>query len=289
MKFENYGTPDHLESCSTWGNLCGKPRGCPDQQKKSSRHLLSSANYLLPRLSIILAFIARCSNTRPFSTIAPPSYKVVLGTRHICSDTMFITRAASRSTPRLALRANYNTLSGLRHRLQPALRPIACTTQSVTSYQKAGFRTSLTKLDVTSQHLSTKLEKEIEFEKDSSDRRTDSDENVRTFCKQNSFWEIEDKSGEPEIVLRRKYEDESIVVVFSIADLETPSPYIDDEVDDALTDNDGEPETMGSQSGGANSKGAINQGGKPDGNFAVAPQDSAAPGDREGLSDEEVC
>jgi hypothetical protein len=43
------------------------------------------------------------------------------------------------------------------------------------------------------------------------------------------------------------------------------------------------------QSGGAHTKGAINQGNnRSDGNFKVAPEDSIAPADREGLRDEEV-
>ncbi len=43
---------------------------------------------------------------------------------------------------------------------------------------------------------------------------------------------------------------------------------------------------MAVQSGGANTKGAINKGGKADGNFKVAPEDSVAPADREELSDD---
>ena len=42
------------------------------------------------------------------------------------------------------------------------------------------------------------------------------------------------------------------------------------------------------QSGGANTKGAINQGNSADGNFKIAPEDNVAPADREGLRDEEV-
>ena len=40
------------------------------------------------------------------------------------------------------------------------------------------------------------------------------------------------------------------------------------------------------QSGGASTKGAINQGNKSDGNFRVAPEDRVAPADREELDDE---
>lgn len=51
----------------------------------------------------------------------------------------------------------------------------------------------------------------------------------------------------------------------------------DAEVDDVISDG---------QSGGANSKGSINQGSKSDGNIRVAPEDRIAPADREELDDE---
>ena len=41
------------------------------------------------------------------------------------------------------------------------------------------------------------------------------------------------------------------------------------------------------QSGGANTKGAINQGKSQDGNFKVAPEDRVAPADRQELADDE--
>lgn len=55
------------------------------------------------------------------------------------------------------------------------------------------------------------------------------------------------------------------------------SAMYDGEVDDIVGDG---------QSGGANTKGAINQGNTRDGNIRVAPEDRVAPADREELNDE---
>jgi complement component 1 Q subcomponent-binding protein len=55
------------------------------------------------------------------------------------------------------------------------------------------------------------------------------------------------------------------------------TPEYDSEVDDAISEG---------QSGGANTKGAINQGATRDGNIRVAPEDRIAPADREELDDE---
>ena len=58
-----------------------------------------------------------------------------------------------------------------------------------------------------------------------------------------------------------------------------------DEADEAFADEDDIEET---QSGGANTKGAVNQGRTSGGNIKVAPEDSLAPADREEPSNEEV-
>ena len=61
----------------------------------------------------------------------------------------------------------------------------------------------------------------------------------------------------------------------------------EDEADEALMDEDDEMGTA--QSGGANTKGAVNQGRTSAGNIKVAPEDSVAPADREELRNDEVC
>ena len=60
----------------------------------------------------------------------------------------------------------------------------------------------------------------------------------------------------------------------------------EDESDEAYVDEDEDIESA--QSGGATTKGAINQGRTSAGNMKVAPEDSLAPADREELRDEQV-
>jgi complement component 1 Q subcomponent-binding protein len=60
----------------------------------------------------------------------------------------------------------------------------------------------------------------------------------------------------------------------------------EEEADDAFADEEEDIETA--QSGGANTKGAVNQGRTSGGNIKVAPEDSIAPADREELRNEEV-
>lgn len=88
----------------------------------------------------------------------------------------------------------------------------------------------------------------------------------------------------------------SIKITFTIADLanmntedadaRTPG---DEEGDEALYDDDGSSpsDIMGGRSGGANTKGAVNQGRTRDGNVKVAPEDSISPADRPELESEE--
>ena len=75
-------------------------------------------------------------------------------------------------------------------------------------------------------------------------------------------------------------------MTFSIADFGAQSE--DEDPDRALFDEDdgGAPVEDG-QSGGANTKGSINQGRQGDGNVRVAPEDQVAPADRPELSEEQ--
>ena len=61
----------------------------------------------------------------------------------------------------------------------------------------------------------------------------------------------------------------------------------DEEADEAFMDDEEETVETG-QSGGANTKGAINQGRTGAGNIKIAPEDSIAPGDHEELRNNEV-
>lgn len=95
-------------------------------------------------------------------------------------------------------------------------------------------------------------------------------------------WDLTDNEGEQFVTFTRKYEDETVSVRFSIADF--PAPYSEEDADEALLDE----EDFDAQSGGANTKGAVNQGRTSGGNVKIAPEDSVAPADRDELRDSEV-
>ena len=80
----------------------------------------------------------------------------------------------------------------------------------------------------------------------------------------------------------------SIRVSFSIADLNAMDQDADEYGDDkALYDEDPTDAPESAQSGGANTKGAINAGRTKGGNINIAPEDRIAPADREELMDDE--
>ena len=93
--------------------------------------------------------------------------------------------------------------------------------------------------------------------------------------------QVEDKAGNQEVVLTRTFNDEKIRITFTTADLNNNVPGEDMAEDAAFDDAD-----MDVQSGGANTKGAINQGKTQDGNVRVAPEDRIAPADREELEED---
>lgn len=92
--------------------------------------------------------------------------------------------------------------------------------------------------------------------------------------------------------MTRTYGDEHIKITFSIDDLnnvdEDTDPMQDDgAMGDELDDPSDMPESA--QSGGANTKGAVNRGNTRGGNIKVAPEDSIAPADRPELVDDEAA
>lgn len=199
---------------------------------------------------------------------------------------MFSLRAFSRALPRVASRsANYSTRSAFRPPIHSSLRQATTLRRPVTS-RLAAFSTSASRYDTASQELSAKLANEISLEAENAERKTDSDSNVEAFLSSNS-WEVIDNAGEQDVILKRSYDDETILVSFSIADFNTPGVY-DGEDDAAYSDEMEDPEDTSAQSGGGNTKGAVNQGRTSGGNFKVAPEDSVAPADREELANEEV-
>lgn len=111
--------------------------------------------------------------------------------------------------------------------------------------------------------------------------------NISDYLDSSSF-EIHDIPGQEEVVLTRKFGDESIRVSFSIADLNAMDQDPDDYPDKALYDEEDPTDLPESaQSGGANTKGNISQGRTKGGNINIAPEDRIAPADREELMDDE--
>jgi len=193
---------------------------------------------------------------------------------------MLSLRAVARAAPRSAAQfASTSSCSTLRPALQTALRSSRIATR-IPRY----FSISHSRFDDASQELAAKLSDEMRLESEEDSSPADSDSNIKHFLDQNSQWTIEDNTGEQEVQLKRKYDDEEITVSFSIADFN--SPMMDGEdPDEAMMDDEEDIQTA--QSGGANTKGAVNQGRTSGGNIKVAPEDSVAPGDREDMRDAE--
>lgn len=194
---------------------------------------------------------------------------------------MYSLRAFARVAPRASSRiASYTSRSAVRPTFQTAIRTTA--PRAIT----AAFSTSRPTFDASAQELAAKLTSELQLESENAETsQTASDSNVKNFLDQ-SDWQLHDVEGEQIVKLSRKYEDELVEVRFTIADFNTPYGEQED-ADEALMD---EEEELGdAQSGGANTKGAINQGRTAGGNFKVAPEDNVAPGDREEMRDQEVC
>lgn len=187
---------------------------------------------------------------------------------------MFSLRAAARAAPRTASRiasrpATFRPAFGLSTRIAQQTPRIAA------------FSTSRWHSDEHSQHLAAKLDSEIKIETEESASQATSDTNVEHFLAENPDWTIEDTPGEQDVFLKRKYEDETVTVRFSITDFNQEMEGEDD-MDSAM----GDEEDMDMQSHGGNTKGAINQGQTANRNFKVAPEDSIAPADREEMQDE---
>lgn len=187
---------------------------------------------------------------------------------------MLSIRAAARAAPRTASRFASRTSS-----IKPAFNIISRTTQQAP--RVAAFSTSRWRLDENAQHLAVKLDSEIKIETEESASQATSDTHVESFLAENPGWTIEDTPGDQDVFLKRKFEDETVTVHFSIADF-NQEMEAEDDMDAAMADE----EDMDMQSHGGNTKGAINQGLTGNRNFKIAPEDSIAPADREELQDE---
>ncbi|KAL8699819.1 MAG: hypothetical protein Q9201_005786 [Fulgogasparrea decipioides] len=135
--------------------------------------------------------------------------------------------------------------------------------------------------------LSAKFESELRIEKETRDSDT-LPPSIQGFL-DNSAFQLEDTPGQEEVYLTRKFGEESIRLSFTIADLNNIDQDADQYGEDpALSDEEAaDAAATNVQSGGGNTKGAINQGRTKGGNFAVAPEDSVSRADRAESSYEE--
>ncbi|KAF2000398.1 regulatory protein-like protein suaprga1 [Amniculicola lignicola CBS 123094] len=201
---------------------------------------------------------------------------------------MFTVRNLARSAPRSI--ARFSTNAARRPQTSSLLRQAAVYTPSWTrsvprltsSFHMSAVRRAESE---GNDELVAKLQSEISMEEEIKDD-DDLSSNIKEYL-ENSPFEITDKPGHQEVVLTRTFGDEKIRVTFSTADLNNSEPTEEDsDMEQAMYDNDVDELIGDGQSGGANSKGAINQGKGQDGNFRVAPEDRVAPADREELDDE---
>ena len=137
--------------------------------------------------------------------------------------------------------------------------------------------------------LITKLDSEIQVERDISKPDSSVSESIEEFL-QSSGFQLHDTPGVEDVILTRKFGDEHIQVSFTIADLASGEGMERDMADEDghLFDDEVDRPLESVQSGGANTKGATNKGRTSEGNFSVASEDSVTPADRPELSDEDV-
>ncbi|KAF2470411.1 regulatory protein-like protein suaprga1 [Lindgomyces ingoldianus] len=198
---------------------------------------------------------------------------------------MFTLRNLARSAPRSVARLSTKAARPQSSLFRQAAAIQPSWTRAVPRLTYA-FHTSAVRRQESNvnEELVAKLQNEISMEEDMKEDE-DLSANIKEYLESSPF-EIEDKPGHQEIVLTRTFGDEKIRVTFSTADLNNHVPNADEMEDQAMYD-EGVDDIIGeSQSGGANTKGAVNQGRTQDGNVRVAPEDRIAPADREDLDDE---
>lgn len=139
------------------------------------------------------------------------------------------------------------------------------------------------------EELVEKLNSEIRIEQEQHEQQEeDYRGNIKEFL-DNTEYQLEDVPGQEEVALVRKYNDETIRVVFSVADFNSQDTDPDQDLEDpALFDEDVESsDAVNAQSGGANTKGSTTQGRTRDGNLQVGPDESVTPADRPELRNDQ--
>lgn len=290
---------DERERCA---HMVQAPRHFLNAARKCQRH--SSTLFHLYSSNIHLShFVHPFSSTPFFHLIAKFTPSVLLADSTTPSTlgaapvrclpppypSIMLSRTLLRPLPRTSARiaqCPYSTRSLVNSALRSSIRQQ--TPRTAQWISRATFSSSSRHFDNVSQELAVKLTNEIALEEENTEAQADSDASVKRFLGENDFWSLEAPEGSQDVLLRRQYDDELITVGFSIVDFNSTAIPLDaDEADDSFLDE--EEEIAREQSGGANSKGAINQGGSKNPNFKLAPEDSIAPADREDMMNEDVC
>ncbi|KAG9247476.1 mitochondrial glycoprotein [Calycina marina] len=144
---------------------------------------------------------------------------------------MFTIRSTSRSASRAISRLTASAIC------TPALRQPSIFHSAFKSSPKfsSAFSTSTSRKSADDADLVAKLESEIEMENEMKESEG-VPASVKDFLENGPF-EIIDTPGEEDVVLTRKYEDETIRITFSIADLNNLDPEADYQ-DRAMGDED---------------------------------------------------
>ncbi|KAG6333197.1 hypothetical protein ID866_5894 [Astraeus odoratus] len=140
-----------------------------------------------------------------------------------------LTAASSRALARPALRSTPLHMS-MRAWASPRL---SCGT-ATRAFSVSSARLSEGSSDVL---LSQKLAEELKYEKEASN---EAEPEFLTTFKQQGLWQVEDVEGNDEVTLTRKFGNENIRVMFSIADIQTAEePEFGQEEEDGSEDHDG--------------------------------------------------
>ncbi|WEW60140.1 Mitochondrial acidic protein mam33 [Emydomyces testavorans] len=181
---------------------------------------------------------------------------------------MFSLRAFSRSLPRTISRSIARPLRTTVVKpafLQPTWKLVPRPAYAAFSTTRARWE-SAGQVDV---ELAAKFQDELALETETGEA-DNLPESVQYFLENGPF-EIQDKPGEEEVVMTRKFGDEKIRISFSIADLQNLGA--ENDFDNALPDEFDEADAQPR---------AINQPGATPGNLKTAPEDKVAASDREG-------
>nr|POE98260.1 mitochondrial acidic protein mam33 [Quercus suber] len=187
-------------------------------------------------------------------------------------------RSLARAAPRTASRLSNTSTFALRNLRPSTLKPVL--QSHIFSQLPRTFTASSIRLDSIATELAAKLNQEVQYEEGDSESPATSNSIVNDWVERNETWQIEDVAGEQDVFLTRKYDDETITVSFSIADfdqMDNTSGLVDEDPDETFDD---EEPVESAQSGGANSKGAINAGRTSGGNIAMQSEDRVSPSDR---------